>query len=57
MFVAGVMNLLWLAVIAAFVLLEKMIPSVRLVSNTAGVLLTVWGLYLIRLGFSQVLRS
>ncbi len=51
MFVAGVMNLLWLAVIAAFVLLEKVVPSVRLVSNTAGVLLTVWGLYLIRLGF------
>jgi predicted metal-binding membrane protein len=57
MFFAGVMNLLWLAALAAFVLLEKITSSPRLVSNTAGVLLTGWGLYLISLGVGQVLIS
>ncbi len=57
MFFAGVMNLLWLAVIAAFVLLEKVTPAPRLVSYAAGVLLTSWGLYLISLGVGQMLMS
>lgn len=57
MFFAGVMNLLWLAALAAFVLLEKVVPSPRLVSNAAGVLLTGWGLYLISQGVGQMLIS
>ncbi len=36
LFVGGVMNLLWVAVIAFFVLLEKVIPQGRLASTVAG---------------------
>jgi len=36
LFVAGVMNLLWVAAIAAFVLVEKMFPRGRLVSWIGG---------------------
>lgn len=45
--VAGVMNLLWVAAIAAFVLLEKVIPAGRVVSRLAGALLIVWGVWLL----------
>jgi len=47
LFVAGVMNLLWVAAIAAFVLVEKLVPLGRLVSYTAGVLPAAWGLWVI----------
>ena len=47
LFVAGVMNLLWVAVIAGFVLLEKVVPKGEWVSRFAGVLLTIWGVWLI----------
>ncbi len=43
LFVAGVMNLLWVAAIAAFVLLEKVAPYGRVWSRLAGALLIVWG--------------
>jgi predicted metal-binding membrane protein len=47
LFVAGVMNLLWVAAIAAFVLLEKVAPLGRAVSRTAGVILIIWGAWLL----------
>lgn len=47
LFVAGVMNLLWVATIAAFVFLEKLVPSERLVSWTAGAALVGWGAWLL----------
>lgn len=47
LFVAGVMNLLWVAAIAAFVLVEKVIPAGRVVSRLAGALLIVWGVWLL----------
>lgn len=47
LFVAGVMNLLWVAVIAGFVLLEKVVPRGELVARVAGILFVVWGLWLI----------
>jgi predicted metal-binding membrane protein len=50
LFVAGVMNLLWVLVIAVFVLIEKLVPSGRLVGRIAGVVLAVWGLFTIRAG-------
>ncbi len=50
MFVAGVMNLLWLAVIAGFVLVEKLAPSGDKIGRLAGVVFVAWGLYLLRLG-------
>jgi predicted metal-binding membrane protein len=43
MFVAGVMSVLWMAIIAAFVLVEKVAPGGRWVSRFSGLLLIVWG--------------
>jgi predicted metal-binding membrane protein len=39
LFAVGVMNLAWVAVVAAFVLLEKILPAGRLASRLAGVAL------------------
>ena len=47
LFVVGVMNLLWVVTLAAFVLLEKVGPSPRAVSRVAGVLLAGWGAWLL----------
>ena len=47
LFVAGVMNLLWVAAIAAFILLEKVAPLGRVVSRLAGAILIVWGGWLL----------
>ena len=44
LFVAGVMNLLWIAAIAGFVLVEKVVPGGRIVGRLAGAALVVWGL-------------
>ena len=46
LFVGGVMNLLWVVVIAGFVLLEKMIPAGELVAKLAGIALTGAGLWM-----------
>src|SRR5262249_10784617 len=43
LFVAGMMNLLWVAAIAAFVLFEKIAPRGRAVSWAAGAVLLAWG--------------
>ncbi len=47
LFVGGVMNLLWIAALAAFVLLEKVLPRGVLASRIAGGLLVLGGLWLI----------
>jgi predicted metal-binding membrane protein len=47
LFAAGVMNLLWVAAIAAFVLVEKLLPFGHLAGRMAGALLVVWGVYLL----------
>ena len=47
LFVAGVMNLVWIAVIAAFVLLEKTVPQGESIGRGAGVILAAWGLYVL----------
>jgi predicted metal-binding membrane protein len=44
LFVTGVMNLLWVAIIAGFVLIEKMFPFGVWVSRVAGLLLIGWGI-------------
>ncbi|MFQ5788944.1 MAG: DUF2182 domain-containing protein [Acidobacteriota bacterium] len=46
LFVAGVMNLLWVATITAFVLVEKVIPRGELVGRVAGVGLMLAGVVL-----------
>ena len=47
LFVAGVMNLLWVAVIAVAVLVEKVVPRGDLVGRLAGVALIAAGLLLV----------
>lgn len=46
LFVTGVMSLLWVAIISAFVLIEKLAPSGQWVARTAGVLLAGYGLWM-----------
>ena len=47
LFVAGVMNLLWVAALALLVLLEKVLPRGVLVAQMAGVIFIGWGLWLV----------
>lgn len=46
LFVGGVMNLLWVAAIALFVLIEKLAPRGEFTARVAGVTLIAWGSYL-----------
>ncbi|MDF1631640.1 DUF2182 domain-containing protein [Mycoplana sp. MJR14] len=46
LFVGGVMNILWIAVIAIFVLAEKLLPGGDRMGRAAGVLLAAAGLWL-----------
>jgi predicted metal-binding membrane protein len=50
LFVAGVMNLLWVAAIALFVLAEKLGPSERGLSRVGGLLMIAWGTWVIAAG-------
>lgn len=43
LFVAGVMNLLWVAAIAGFVLVEKIAPAGHWLGKAAGILMIGWG--------------
>lgn len=47
LFVAGVMNLFWIAVISIFVLLEKILPRGLLFGKIAGVVLIAWGYWML----------
>lgn len=46
LFVTGVMNLLWVATIAAFILLEKLAPKGERLGRVAGGLLMLAGIAL-----------
>ena len=50
LFVFGVMNLVWIAVLAAFVLLEKLVPQGAFAGRLAGVVAVGWGAYLLVVG-------
>ncbi len=50
LFVAGVMNLWWIAVLSIFVLVEKIAPRGLLFGKMAGAFLAAWGIWMI-LGF------
>jgi predicted metal-binding membrane protein len=43
LFVGGVMNLFWIAALALFVLLEKVVPAGRLLGRAGGIGLILWG--------------
>ena len=47
LFVAGVMNLVWVATIAGFVLLEKVVPNGRLLGRITGAALAGIGLWML----------
>ena len=47
LFVAGVMNVWWIAIIAVLVLLEKVMQRGLLVGKIAGVALVAWGMLLL----------
>ena len=47
LFVLGVMNLVWIAILAAVVLMEKLSPRGMLVGRLAGVAAAGWGVYLV----------
>ena len=46
LFVAGVMNLFWIAIIAVYVLAEKLLPGGHKVSWGIGALMVAWGLWM-----------
>jgi predicted metal-binding membrane protein len=50
LFAVGVMNLVWVAAIAAFVLIEKLAPAGGVTARLAGILLAAWGLVLLVVG-------
>ena len=45
LFFAGVMNLVWVAGIGAFVLIEKLAPQGVNIGRLAGAVLVLWALY------------
>ncbi len=47
LFVAGVMNLLWVALIAGCVLVEKVVPAGQWIGRAIGLLTIVWGAWLL----------
>jgi predicted metal-binding membrane protein len=47
LFVGGVMNILWIAGLTIYVLLEKVFPLGRMVSRAAGAGLLAWGVWLL----------
>lgn len=51
LFVAGVMNLLWVALIAGFVLLEKLLPRGPILGHLGGIGLVLWGVGVLVVSF------
>jgi predicted metal-binding membrane protein len=47
LFVGGVMNVLWIALLALLVLLEKLLPFGRWIARVAGVAFLVAGVWLL----------
>ena len=50
LFAEGVMNITWIAAIAMFVLIEKVLPAGRMIARFAGASLVVGGLWLLAKG-------
>ena len=47
LFVAGVMNIWWIAIITALVLIEKLVPRGLFLGKIAGAIFVVWGIWMI----------
>jgi len=52
LFVGGVMNLLWIVLLALLILLEKFAPAGRLIAQLAGIILIAVGAWLFSMGMS-----
>lgn len=52
LFVGGVMNLVWVAALAVFVLLEKVVARGPWLSRAAGLVLIGWALYLLQIALT-----
>ncbi|HEV2356663.1 MAG TPA: DUF2182 domain-containing protein [bacterium] len=50
LFVVGIMNTLWIALLAIFILIEKVTVRGPWLSRAMGVALIGWALYLLRAG-------
>ena len=50
LFVAGVMNLLWIAALAIYVMVEKVAPAGGWLARVAGLLLVAWGGWVLAAG-------
>ena len=50
LFVGGLMNLAWMAGLALFVLVEKMVPAGHWIDRGAGLVLMTWGLVTLLMG-------
>ena len=47
LFIGGIMNLLWVAVIAIAVLLEKVLPNPRLIVRVTGAIMLAFSIYML----------
>jgi predicted metal-binding membrane protein len=47
LFVSGIMNILWIAIITLFVVIEKMLPSAKIMSSISGISLIVFGIIIL----------
>lgn len=47
LFVVGVMNLMWVAALTAFVMAEKIAPAGQQIARVAGVALVLWGAFVV----------
>ena len=47
LFVYGVMNLAWIVAIAVYVLIEKLLPPNRWLTQISGLALTAWGVVVV----------
>jgi predicted metal-binding membrane protein len=45
-FVLGIMNMVWMAILTIFMLVEKASPKSQWISRTAGLVLVAWGLWI-----------
>jgi predicted metal-binding membrane protein len=46
LFAVGIMNLAWVGILTAFILLEKVVPAGALVSRVGGVAMIASGIFL-----------
>jgi predicted metal-binding membrane protein len=46
-FVLGIMNMMWMAIVSIFMMVEKAYPGSQRISRAAGLILVTWGLWVV----------